>query len=67
MYTQNRNTEVAFMKRLWQGEEVLCPRCGLASLTRLHRKAKKSNNDWVCPSCGEIYRTISMLYDLPEK
>ncbi len=55
------------MKRLWRGEETTCPKCGKAVLTLLHKKAKKSNNDWVCPACGEIYRTINMLYELPDK
>lgn len=67
MYTKTRAEEVAFMKRLWQGEQTVCPRCGGAALERLHRKAKKSNNDWVCPCCGEIYRTIKMLMSLPNK
>lgn len=67
MYTENRDTEVALMKKLWNGEEVICPKCGGAVLTLLHKKAKKSNNDWKCPACGEIFRTINMLYALPEK
>lgn len=25
MYTDNRNTEVAMLKKLWHGEEVICP------------------------------------------
>lgn len=54
------------MKKLWNGEEVICPKCGGAVLTLLHKKAKKSNNDWKCPACGEIFRTINMLYALPE-
>ena len=44
-----------------------CPRCGGAELTYLHKKAKKSNNDWKCPACGEIYRTINLFMDLPDK
>lgn len=67
MDMQSRDTMVARLKCLWLGEEVCCPQCGAASLTRLHKKAKKSNNDWVCPACGKIYRTINMLYHLPEK
>jgi predicted RNA-binding Zn-ribbon protein involved in translation (DUF1610 family) len=67
MYTKSRETEVALLKRLWRAEETVCPKCGGAVLTHLHKKAKKSNNDWVCPACGEIYRTIQMLYQLPEK
>lgn len=67
MYAKTRAEEVAFIKRLWQGEETVCPKCGEATLVRLHKKAKKSNNDWVCPACSEIYRTINMLYTLPDK
>lgn len=67
MYTSSRDEEVAFMKRLWQEKPTVCPKCKGAELTHLHKKAKKSNNDWVCPSCGEIYRTINMLMSLPEK
>ncbi len=67
MYTENRDSEVKLLKRLWSGENVVCPKCGEAELTLLHKKAKKSNNDWKCPACGEIYRTINMLYKLPEK
>lgn len=67
MYTENRDTEVALLKRLWQGLAAVCPKCGEAELCRLHGKAKKSNNDWKCPACGEIYRTIVMLKNLTEK
>ena len=53
------------MKRLWSEKPTLCPKCNQAELVFLHKKAKKSNNDWKCPACGEIYRTINMLYELP--
>ena len=64
MYTENRDSEVAFMKKLWLGEETVCPKCGNAVLTHLHKKAKKSDCDWKCSACGEIYRTINMLKQL---
>ena len=67
MYTQNRDSEVALLKKLWRGEKTLCPKCGQAALVLLHKKAKKSNDDWHCPACGEIYRTISMLKELPNE
>jgi len=66
MYTKSRETEVTFMKKLWRGEETLCPKCEGAVLTHLHKKAKKSDCDWKCPACGEIYRTIHMLKQLPD-
>lgn len=66
MYTASREEEVRFLKRLWTGEPTLCPKCGGAQLEHLHKKAKKSDCDWKCPACGEIYRTIRMLKELPE-
>ena len=66
MYYNNRNEELAFMKRLWLGVPTVCPKCGKVELVLLHKKAKKSNNDWKCPECGEIYRTINMMYTLPD-
>lgn len=65
MVTGDRDTEVAFLKKLWCEEKVVCPKCGKSVLEHLHKKAKKSNCDWKCPSCGEIYRTINMLKALP--
>lgn len=65
MYTESRETEVALLKVLWRGEPVLCPKCKAGTLTHLHQKAKKSDCDWKCPSCGTIYRTIRMLKELP--
>lgn len=66
MYTNSREEEVRLLKQLWIGQPTLCPRCGGAQLTHLHRKAKKSSCEWKCPACGEIYRTIRMLKQLPE-
>lgn len=65
MYFQTRDEEPAFMKRLWLKQPTSCPKCGKAELTYLHKKAKKSDCDWKCPECGEIYRTIGMLKGLP--
>jgi len=67
MYTKDRNTEVQLLKALWTGQPVTCPKCGGAQLTLLHKKAKKSSCEWKCPACGEIYRTIRMLKQLPEE
>ena len=67
MYTNSREEEVILMKKLWNGESVTCPKCGAAQLVHLHKKAKKSNNDWKCPACEEIFRTINMLMNLPLK
>ena len=67
MYTPSRETEVALLKKLWTGKPVCCPKCGGAQLTHLHKKAKKSDCEWKCPACGEIYRTIRMLKELPNE
>ena len=67
MIHATREEELAFLKRLWREEATLCPRCGGAELTYLHKKAKKSSNDWKCPACGEIYRTINLFVDLPDQ
>lgn len=66
MYMSTREEEVALLKKLWANEDVKCPKCQNATLTHLHKKAKKSDCEWKCPSCKEIYRTIRMLKELPE-
>ncbi len=67
MYTNSRDEEVKLLKNLWTSESVTCPKCGKAELVHLHSKAKKSNCDWKCPACSEIFRTIKMLKQLPEE
>lgn len=66
MYTNSRENEVRLLKQLWAGLPTMCPKCRQAELVHLHKKAKKSNTDWKCPACGEIYRTINMLTELPD-
>ena len=67
MYHNSREEEVAFLKRLWAQVPTPCPKCGFENLEHLHKKAKKSDTDWKCPKCGEVFRTINMLKELPEK
>ena len=67
MYFKTREEELSFMKKLWQEEKVSCPKCGHEFLEHLHKKAKKSNCDWKCSNCGEIFRTIGMLKELQEE
>jgi len=67
MYFKTRNEEVAFMKKLWLKQPVTCPKCSGATLEHLHKKAKKSDCEWKYPACGEIFRTIGMLKDLPNE
>ncbi len=65
LYFATRGENLSFLKRLWQEKETPCPVCG-ATLTLLHRKAKKSNTDWRCDGCGTIYRTLHILDELNE-
>lgn len=65
MLYPTREETLAFLKRLWNAQTTPCPKCGAAELVLLHQKAKKSNNDWKCPACGEIYRTINIFMNLP--
>lgn len=62
----NRDDVVSFLKSLWQEKPQCCPKCG-GELDYLHKKAKKNNSDWKCKSCGEIYKAISILKQLPDK
>ena len=66
MYHKTRAEEVVFLKKLWTKHPVLCPKCKQVLLIPLHKKAKKSDCEWKCPACGEVYRTIRMLKELPE-
>ena len=52
-----------FLKRLWNGEPTVCPRCCGETLIPLHKR-RKDRDDWQCPHCGEIYRTMKILNDL---
>lgn len=63
---RNRDEAVLFLKSLWSEKPMPCPLCG-ERLETLHKKAKKSNCDWVCTACGERYDTIRMLNELNER
>lgn len=52
-----------FLKRLWNGEPKVCPKCGNAVLVPLHKR-RKDSNDWQCTNCNEVYRTINILSDM---
>lgn len=41
MYHKTREEEVAFLKKLWTSQPVLCPECNKEQLVPLHKKAKK--------------------------
>lgn len=56
----SRDDALKFLKSLWNEEPQPCPLCK-GQLDFLHKKAKKSNCDWVCTACGERYDTMDML------
>ena len=59
----SRDGAVSFLKSLWSEIPQSCPVCG-GKLDFLHKKAKKSNCDWICTICGERYDTIKILKQL---
>lgn len=59
----SRDDALKFLKSLWNEKPQLCPLCK-GQLGYLHKKAKKSNCDWVCTACGERYDTMDMLNQL---
>ena len=65
MYMNNREEEVQLLKDLCCKRPLTSPKCGEAILEHLHKKAKKSDCEWNCPACGESFRTIRMLKELP--
>ena len=62
----SRDDAVRFLKSLWNETPQSCPLCE-GKLDFLHKKAKKSNCDWICTICGERYDTIKILNQLNEK
>jgi|GEM_PF-332483 len=61
-----RKEILTFLKKLWSGEQISCPICGYP-LETLHKRAKKSNDDWQCKTCGKIYKTLYLLDELNEQ
>lgn len=61
----SRDDVVNFLKSLWNETPQQCPLCG-GKLDFLHKKAKKSNSDWICTVCGERYDAIKILNQLNE-
>ena len=51
------------LKKLWHGERVICPKCNSDYIIPLH-KNQKDNNDFQCPNCKAIFRTINILNNL---
>ena len=48
------------LKKLWNGEKVMCPKCNEDYLIPLH-KNRKDNDDFQCSKCKEIFRTINIF------
>ena len=59
----SRDEAIRFLKSLWNEKPQPCPLCG-EKLDFLHKKAKKSNCDWICTVCGKRYDTIKILNQL---
>jgi len=66
VYSKNREDEVILIKNLLSGKEVICPRCGKTKLEHFHKKAKKSNTDYICNECGERYQVMKMIDGINE-
>lgn len=62
---ESRDEAVKFLKSLWNETPQPCPLCG-GNLDFLHKKAKKSNSDWICTACGERFDAIKILNQLNE-
>ena len=63
---ESREEAVIFLKSLWNESPQPCPLCG-GRIDFLHKKAKKSNCDWICTVCGERYDTIKILKQLNDE
>lgn len=46
----------------YESSETLCG----GMLDYMHKKAKKSNSNWKCTSCGKVYKAINILEELPD-
>ena len=50
-----------FLKKLWNGEKVLCPKCNNDYLIPLHKNDK---DNFSCPKCKKVYRTIGIFNEM---
>ena len=62
----SRDDAVRFLKSLWLEAPLPCPLCG-EKLDFLHKKAKKSNSNWICTGCGERFDAVKILKQLNEQ
>ena len=63
---KSRDEAVSFLKSMWNETPAPCPFCG-GKLDFLHKKAKKSNCDWICTDCGKRFDAITILNELNER
>lgn len=63
---ESRDEAVKFLKSLWNETPQPCPLCK-GKLDFLHKKAKKSNSDWICTACGERFDAIKILKQLNDR
>ena len=61
----SRDDAVSFLKSLWLETPQPCPMCG-GKLDFFHKKAKKSNSDWICTGCCERFDAVKLLKQLNE-
>lgn len=59
----HRDKVVKLLKNLWSEIPQPCPLCG-GKIDYFHKKAKKSNCDWICTACGKRFDTIKILEQL---
>jgi len=64
LYTKTREEQVRFIKKLLCNEKALCPKCEKGYLEHFHKKAKKSNTDYICPFCNERYKVINLISEI---
>lgn len=65
LHMSSREEVVRLLKSMWSEAPQPCPFCG-GELDFLHKKAKKSNCDWLCKACGTRFDTIKILNELNE-
>ncbi len=66
LHMSTRDEVVSFLKSLWSDNPKPCPLCS-GKLDYMHKKAKKSVNDWKCTVCGKVYKAVNIFKELPDE
>ena len=66
LHMSTRDEVVSFLKSLWSDNPNPCPLCS-GKLDYMHKKAKKSVNDWKCTVCGRVYKAVNIFKELPDE